>query len=75
MSREFAIDGTGNIIRPGDVVEVRKVLLTEEDNGPAVVLELVDEYFTEIRFADGAEREVFTTAVRRADDPAGYWIC
>lgn len=63
MARDFAIDGTGQVIRPGDEVFYRGALMGDSD-GSGHVTEIISEDFVRVSSAG----EVFVGKIVRADD-------
>ena len=68
MSKEFTVDGTGNIVRPGDRVVVR-ALNWSDIHGPARLLKICSGDTAEV-LCDGATESdmVGVTALMREDD-------
>jgi hypothetical protein len=66
--REFAIDGTGRVIRAGDEVIVRALTLSQSA-GPAVVKQILPESCVAVEYrSTGALAVVRAVTVMRADD-------
>lgn len=68
MSKEFTVDGTGNIVRPGDRVVVRAINLNGP-HGPGRLLEIYGEAHVQV-LCDGSPEPavVSIAAIMREDD-------
>ena len=67
MHKDFIIDGTGRVVRPGDRVIVTRLLMSG-DAGPGVVTEVLHENAVRVRFDSGQESDALATRVSREDD-------
>lgn len=65
--RDFAIDGTGRVIRAGDDVIVSPMSLASSVSGPARVVAFAGSGKTLVAVGD-YEEIVLTKLIRRADD-------
>lgn len=80
MEKDFIIDGTGMVVRPGDRVLVIQRMLGG-NFGPGVITQIINEHIAVIRFDSGQESGTLTTRICREDDterldghPLWSWI-
>jgi hypothetical protein len=80
VHKDFIIDGTGKVVRPGDRVVVTR-LLASGNAGPGVVTKILDEHAVLVRFDSGQEDDALSTRVSREDDterhnghPLWHWL-